>query len=62
MKYSVKYWMTKQDYDKGEAISDGENLTEDAAMYLATELIFDGKYAVEVYETESGETFWHSKD
>lgn len=60
-KYTVKYWKTKEDYDKGEATFLRDDYTESEGIQTTSAIISD-VYAVEMFETVSGETYFHSKE
>jgi hypothetical protein len=62
MNHTVKYWETKEDFDKGEAKILDDNFEKDFAMEFARLLLLKQSYAVEVFETESGNTIYHSND
>jgi hypothetical protein len=59
MKYTIKYWKHKRDYDKGNAIIKGTNYEQKEVMTNAGLLLLNN-YAVEVFETESGNTYYSS--
>jgi phosphoribosylaminoimidazole carboxylase (NCAIR synthetase) len=60
MRHTVKYWNTEQDSALGNAEVVGEDLSENNADIVATALQMYGVYAVEIFETESGNTIFHS--
>ena len=61
MNHTLKYWRTEQDYDAGEAQDLSTELSLEDALDIYRAFIRIGKhYAMEVYETESGETVEHS--
>jgi phosphoribosylaminoimidazole carboxylase (NCAIR synthetase) len=62
MRYTVKYWNTEKDSTLGNAEVVGEDLSESSADLVATALQMYGVYAVEIFETESGETIFNSLD
>jgi len=62
MEYTVKYWNTEKDSVLGNAEVIGESLSESNADLVAAALQMYGVYAVEIFETESGETIFHSLD
>jgi phosphoribosylaminoimidazole carboxylase (NCAIR synthetase) len=62
MKHTVKFWNTEKDSTLGNAEVVGEDLSEENADIVATALQMYGVYAVEIFETESGNTIFHSLD
>jgi len=62
MKYTVKYWKDQHYWDGGEATVERDDYTLEQAEIRFTELLFDGMYAVEIFNTESGETYLHSNE
>jgi len=63
MKYTLKYWRTEQDYDKGESNVLSTDMSSDDAMSVVQAFQRIGKYhAYEIFETESGETYYHSEE
>ena len=63
MAYTVKYWKTKKDYDKGEAIDAGTKFSKKSGKLKGLQLIInDGMYAVEMYNTKTGETVYHTEE
>ena len=63
MPYTVKYWKTKKDYDKGEAIDAGTKFSKKSGKLKGLQLIInDGMYAVEMYNTKTGETVYHTEE
>lgn len=59
--YTVKVWKEESDYNAGEAYDAGTDFTIDDAM-VATAKLLAKYYAVEVYNTVSGETYFHSQE
>ena len=63
MAYTVKYWKTKKDYDKGEAIDAGTKFSKASGKYKGLKLLItDQVYAVEMYNTKTGETVYHTEE
>jgi len=61
--YTVKYWKTKEDYDKGEAIDAGTKFSKKAGKIKGLNLIIKDKvFAVEMYNTRTGETVYHTEE
>jgi hypothetical protein len=62
-KYTIKYWATKEDYIIGESDTWNDDYLFEPAMSKAMELLYKLKmYAVEVFETLSGKTVYHSEE
>lgn len=59
MEYTVKYWNTKKDFDLGNAEFIGHSLSENNSELVANALHRYGVYAVEIFETESGNTIYY---
>ncbi len=63
MKHTLKYWRTEKDYNEGNA----QNLSTELSLQDALD-VFDAfkrigrHYAMEIYETESGETVEHTEE
>ena len=62
MKHTLKYWRTERDYELGEAqtLSTELSLNDALDVYHAFKRI-GRHYAMEIYETESGETVEHTE-
>jgi hypothetical protein len=61
IKYTVKYWKNQADYDKGEAKVISEDLTQVQGL-IAMKGLDELSYAYEMFETESGQTYYHSME
>jgi len=59
--YTIKVWHTESDYNLGNSEFDCTNPDMDKAIDYAIATL-NYVYAVEVYETESGETVYHSEE
>ena len=63
MKHTLKYWRTEKDFEMGEAHNLSTELSLEDAMDIVHAFNRIGRhYAIEVYETESGETIYHSEE
>ena len=63
MKHTVKYWKNRKDFNNGNAIVEGDDFLYQPAMDLMLKLYYgDEMFAVEVFETISGNTVFHTKD
>ena len=63
MKHTLKYWKTESDYDKGEAQELSNDMTLEDALDVYNAFLRIGRhYAMEVYETDTGETVMHSEE
>lgn len=57
--YTIKYWKTEVEFNNGDALDIRDDYTQDEAVSVG-KAIADLCFAYEIYETESGETFYHS--
>jgi len=63
MPYTVKYWKTKADYDKGEAVVVGEKFGVKSGKLRGLKLLItEGMYAIEMFNTKTGETYYHTEE
>jgi hypothetical protein len=63
MPYTDKYWKTKADYDKGEAIDAGTKFSKKSGKIKGLQLLItDQVFAVEMYNTVTGETVYHTEE
>lgn len=60
--YSVKSWESKEKFDAGDAETVSEEVNIQEAISDAKTALAMGAYHVEIFETESGDTFFHSND
>jgi hypothetical protein len=61
MKYTLKIWATKGDWDTGNAETIGTEMSHRLAMEVEGVLEDNNLYyAYEVFETDSGATIYHS--
>lgn len=63
MKHTLKYWRTEKDYNEGNA----HNLSTELSLQDALDVFVAFKrigrhYAMEIYETETGETIEHTEE
>ena len=60
-KHTLKYWRTEDDYNQGEAHDLSTQMSlEDALDVFHAFLRIGRHYAMEIYETDSGETIEHT--
>lgn len=62
-KYTIKHWPSKKAFNKGEAINLLENVEIDLAKAKAATSLQSGKsFHVEIFDTKTGETYFHSNE
>lgn len=64
MKYTIKRWKTLEDYNAGNSTDESPVGNANVDLLIAAEntrCLNEDIYAFEVYETESGETYYHSE-
>lgn len=64
-KYTIKRWKTSKDYYDGNTTDESPVSEKNVGLLIAAEntrMINNEIYAFEVYETISGETYYHSEE
>ncbi len=65
LQHTIKRWLTKKDWEEGNSTDNDMTLSDDVIETIAQEDLKIDKgelYHFELYETESGETIYHSNN